>query len=978
MMSNRRLLVNSEQVNIAVKEAEFQVFLDQYKVHGKEFTHVSKDPSQKYYFGKGIVEEEDDGEIDDDTKMLEEKYQYLVYSGCRLGLLERPEKYGPLRMDLDFKTNIDNPNIDRQYTPEMIESLIFKVQSIISSSVSSEDFEPEMATCLLLEKSRPRTDKGYIIDGVHLHFPRFICENWFYDEIIRPQLIDHIIANKTFEQCTYINTPDTIVDKDIMTKQWCMYGSHSKDRTKSYDLREPYLVTNVYKYVSNRGENENGEKFSIKKCVTTSPEEDNGANKTQIETALMSIFAEEMIMKQESVIYYLPKLLSIRGYPESTPLTREVSSRRRRITNSRARRAIKNVRRPEDVMMDLKTIVDGKLMDMISPERAENYSDWMDVGWTLYCIGDGCPEARDMWIDFSRQGTSFQEDVCMEAWDKMEVKGKTMGSLIAMARKDSPREFREWRKQTINYYLYNSLTEEKPTEGDLSDVVKHLYSERFICASSKQNTWYEFMGHRWHRVDDCISLKKLFANDIRDLYYELSADIARKLSDLRNEPDRARAELDRVKLEKQAKRCTKIISVLKTVKFARDLAEMCKIQFHDEKFETKLDSIPYLFGCENGVLDLRAGIFREGRPDDYITLSCGLNYTEFNDDDEEVKQVDEYIRRVFLDQTLRDYFLDVTCACLEAGNTNKIFAVFTGEPDGGKSAMMDFIKKTFGDYFGSFNQEMFIMGSQVSSAQARPELDQSRGKRLMVVNEISKAHKFNPGALKLLTGNDDTYTRTLHSKGGLFRPQFTLFFCMNEPPEIPAHDNALWTRGRFIPCESMFVKPRDLLKNPVPDTEEERTAMKRWKADPIFLEEIYACADVFLWKLFKRYGEYKKRGLKDPEKVTLATLQVRHLNDVFLQFIRDRIEEVKKDDPEYENTFLKTSDVYQEFQSWNKENNAYLKEKWSKIQVQTELSKRLGPTTTKVRTQGWKGYRIFIESLDEEQLNYVQSALAKK
>jgi phage/plasmid-associated DNA primase len=151
--------------------------------------------------------------------------------------------------------------------------------------------------------------------------------------------------------------------------------------------------------------------------------------------------------------------------------------------------------------------------------------------------------------------------------------------------------------------------------------------------------------------------------------------------------------------------------------------------------------------------------------------------------------------------------------------------------------------------------------------------------------------------------------------------------------------------------------------------------MKRWAADPLFIEQVHEFRDALLWILFNRYQDYKLRGLKDPEKVTLATQNERYKNDVFLQFIRDRIEKVEETDIAYSSTFLKLTELAEEFQSWNKENNSYLREKWTRVQLQHEFSKRFGPTTAKGRSQGWQGYRIYLETLDDNQSNLVHEAL---
>ena len=91
-----------------------------------------------------------------------------------------------------------------------------------------------------------------------------------------------------------------------------------------------------------------------------------------------------------------------------------------------------------EVYEDLKVIEDGKIMEMLSDNRADPYDQWIDVGWTLFNVGQGCDKALDMWIEFSKRSEKFKEGKCEEEWDKMELRGKTIATLFFMAQQDSP------------------------------------------------------------------------------------------------------------------------------------------------------------------------------------------------------------------------------------------------------------------------------------------------------------------------------------------------------------------------------------------------------------------------------------------------------------------------------------------------------------------------------------------------------------
>ena len=886
-------------------------FINQYLIKDPKdpFTHQSRDPPRKYFIS------------DDELPLFFAKYSNAIQHDSRPTLMEIPSKtgLGPLRFDFDFKANYvdEATNVHRRYTEEMLQSIILKIQNVIRDVVNIEYFEEKLLYCVVLEKSAPRVEAGFVKDGFHLHFPYMIAEAWVQDQYFRSRIIEHYKSTNLFEECGFIESE--YVDDNMAKKPWCLYGSNSKKKgMEGYALHRKYGYGEMCRRVP-----------------------------------LNDIFDEiAMYNAQYYNAFIIPQYFSVCGnYRHPTPLVETVNQRPK---PRKQNHNIPRKRKEEDIAADLKLIVDGDIMNMISSDRSENYDQWLDVGWTLFCIGEGCQEALDLWLQFSRTSSKFIEAECVELWNKMELKGKSIGSLFAMAKNDNPALYKAWRKSTIDYHLYQSLFEQQPSEGDIAEVIKHLYYDRFVCVSASKKLWYEFRGHRWHKVDDAVSLKRLFRDDVKGLYMNLKSEIVQKqLVHKDNEEEIAR-------LEKQEKKCSKIISSLKTVTFTEKLMKMCIMDFHDEKFLTKLDENKQLFGCENGVLDLTTGLFREGRPEDYISKTCGLNYNiGYTWDDEDVKRVTEFYRKIFPDPDLRSYFYDAVCSCLEGGNTNKIFLMHTGESDGGKSANMKFLEYVFGEYMITFPSEMFIKSGKVSSAQARPELIRSKGARIAKCQEVSKTDDFDPRPIKELSGNDGLYVRGLYSDGGEFTPQFTLWICCNEPPKIPAHDAALWTRTRLLPYESKFVKPSERDKYPVPDTEEERMKLKRWVADDSIGKEFRNLAPALLWILFNRFSSYKIRGLKDAAKVRMSTDKYRHKNDVYLQFIDECIEKVENPT---ENDVLKLNVLFEEFKRWYKECDAnYSKEKMTKVTVSDEITKHLGTSTKVGRSMGWKGYRIIEE-----------------
>ena len=71
----------------------------------------------------------------------------------------------------------------------------------------------------------------------------------------------------------------------------------------------------------------------------------------------------------------------------------------------------------------------------------------------------------------------------------------------------------------------------------------------------------------------------------------------------------------------------------------------------------------HLFACANGVLDLKAQVFRPGRPDDYITLTNGRNYIEYNGDESDIDVFKDFIKKTFPNENRHEYFFsNFSCA----------------------------------------------------------------------------------------------------------------------------------------------------------------------------------------------------------------------------------------------------------------------------------------------------------------------------
>lgn len=900
---------------------------------GEPFTHGSMEPSGSYFIKE-----------DKDVVMFQTLYNNCCANKINkkegknfsLTFTEKPEKYTPLRFDFDFKASLDHP--ERQYDYILIKRIIEIIQTEIKRIVNPLEFKKNITWCLLLEKPL-RSDEGKIKDGVHLHFPHFITEVWvssyLYNQVENRINDDMLFSGKHFLE------PDNILDKGVNRCNWMMYGSSKAEKL------QPFLVTKCY--------------------------DDN-----LDEITLDKVFEEDMVGRKLSVKYYLPTFLSIRGYNDdlATPLLESFVDLREKLQKKKIKNSVSGTRTAEQVAADLRLIKEGDIMSMLKDERAEDYHMWMDVGWTLFNVGQGNDESLQMWIEFSQRSAQFVDGKCEELWYKMKLRDKTIGSLLAMAKSDNPLRYKEWKMFNVDKLIYDALhtTKDgkyKPNEYKVALVIKCLYSDKFICINSKQNIWYEFKNHRWFKLDNGIELEKLFSTevvDFLDLYREKRCNQQRNL-------DKTSAEYKA--LEEEIKRVSSLKLSLWECAFQGKLMAMCKKEFHQPSYYDKFNTNKLLWCCDNGVIDLENMLFREGRPDDYITMSCRKNYRKFSYDDDEVKDLQYQLRKIYVDDSIRNYALDLFASCLEGGNINKIFAIHTGRGDNGKSIIFKLIEKTGGDYVFKYSQGV-LTNKNVQSSGPRSDLMKSKNKRIAVVDELTPKDTINVGVLKLITGSDTMPARGMYKEDEEdLETTATLHLPCNDKPKIDARDAAVWNRNRIIDYQSVFIKPEDVKKKgPIPATEAEQFKQKRFKADKNFADKLDEIAPVFLWLLFERYKVYKKTGLNEPDCVTNSTNQYREENDPYIQFISDKLE--KTDNPEDK---LKIADLKTEFSAWYSEN--YPGSTFGKVNIQiirTEFSRSLGAPELKKKSEGlyWKGWKFATDEVDENQQRILEEVMKKK
>ena len=849
--------------------------------HESQYTHQTIETKKKY-----LIEETD---MDQFWSLYREHIAQKKF----VDMGEKPRLHGYTTIRGDFDIKIPESEADAYlkgnlhlYSTHEIMNVIEMYIGVIKKYI--KNVKPHQLYCCVLEKSAPFRADGYIKSGFHIEFPFLLLSRNEQKAFLFPTLDKEWIACDIFSR--FKTFPQSIFDtKAVLSNPWLLYGSKKSHSKEAYELS--FIVNGELETVSIT------EMMSVNHILNEDREPIEADEWEEYLPQIMSVIDSrktKYMNELKPCDYSISKTHLVRLPPLERDNDKLIP------TN------------PSEALREAKA-----LLPLLSSHRATDYVSWFEVGCVLFNVGANSVDAYDLWIEFSKRTTinNFSEAYCLNVWDDMKKSNYGIGTLIYYAKQDSPEAYNQYRQTNCRNSLIRSIEKNggQLTSYACAEALYHKYKNEFVYNGTGKDGWYKFDHHRWSQIAEGIELRKLIPT-LKDPIMEEMKRCRDKIAEVENER-RDKEENDqnvddenkKVKdLDKKRGMWLKEKNKLEDTPFKDKVLKECKDLFLDQEFSEKINNNMNLLGFKNGVLDMEIMEFREGRPTDYITLTTDTDFRYVSEREEEMHQINDYLMRVFPSEDLRNYFLDHIASCLKGGNVNKKVLVWSGVGDNSKSISEDLVKKVFGEYFHVFPTPL-LTGKRTQSSGASPELAKSAGTRFAVIQEPSEKEEFNIGVLKELSGNDMIYVRGLYKDATKILPQFKLVVICNKLPRIPSDDQATWNRIRVLDFESRFVNESEC-----PKTFEEQ--MKE-RVFPKILGFRFTpnMIQAFTSKLFRRFkdivdGVHKPR---EPDQVTHATKKYRVKNDIFANFINDKIRE----DPE---SHLTVTDLFGTFKEWYK------------------------------------------------------------
>jgi P4 family phage/plasmid primase-like protien len=841
-------------------ELSFSAFMSAHKCsYDSSYTHVSMG------FPKGIYQ------IGNQTLPQFWNMYSSVYKTHRQYIAEKQGEETPILVDVDLKIKLsDSKDFDESilYTQEQVKAVVMAYQQSITDHVNfegcDETKQTSAYTCVLLEKKPYMVEQGgiyYKKGGFHLHFPKIFLTKREHANYIIPKA--KLLTKGLFNNLGI----EDFIDAGVLGVNWLLYGS-SKISSEAYTATKCFL--------------KEGEATTL----------ENGLNDYKV-----AVFHKEeasaLKCDNHNIISMLPRILSVFLYNRfddyyfniktyvPSPLLNDIGV------------FCKQIRKFNEKSVEEQLKEADILLDMIHESRADSWDTWMKIGWCLHSISEGSVQGFVSWCNFSSRSNKYNESECISAWQNMRDNSFSIGTLKYFAKFDNPEMYKE---HTRNYTKKLFKVAIEGGHNDLAKILHNEFNNEFVCVSIRGKEWYQFKNHIWHINEVGTGLRERISNnnsvilthlqDIKDetmkkIYeqnYEETDD--EETDDEENGDECTKKD----KNKKKIKQINKLMSNCKSAPFKHNIMVEAQEMFYNERFLSLLNKNPYLIAFKNGVYDFQADVFREGTPEDYLSSCLPINYVDYKTTDHpQILQIEDFFRKIFPDDSLREYFLYQASQVFIGGNRAKIILFWTGEGNNGKTVTQYLFERMLGPMAVKFSTAL-ITGKKKDLGTAAPELARSGGGvRWAVMDEPNADETILSGTLKALTGNDSFFARDLFQKGKEtveITPLFKLHMICNKPPVIKDADKATWNRIRVVRFESTFLPA-----NECPSTVEEQIRQKKFPVDKNFSSDtVPKLLEPLAWFLINQQKLCKDVECVEPESVKIATEMFRQDNDIYKQF----------------------------------------------------------------------------------------------
>lgn len=892
---------------------------------------------------------------------------------------------GPILVDFDFRYNkdIDKKQHNESHIIEIITSYIYELKNYFVFK-NNDKFN-----IFILEKPNINTKASNLLnkDGIHMIIG-IQCDH-IIQRIVRNKMLDILSKNELLKNLPLINSWNEILD-DGITKghtNWQLYGSN-KPNNETYDITYNYEIT----YDESDGD------FCLEEIPIL--RSNNKINK--------NLFMQLTAQYEEHPIFALqPNAITERNnFCQISSIKRSTSSSKPIYKNIIMNDILDgnnayelyiteyNTLKISDIINE-NTLNDSILIMLNSFKQSQLKYDLTEIHEYAMILPDIFykPGSHDMnrklafalkntdermfltWIKVRSKASDFEYSSITKLYSEWkryfnqnnvnDKQNMTKKSILFWAKTYCPIEFEEVKKNSISSFIDITLKNEGTTpEYDIAKILYHVYKDEYLyIINGNCCEWYRFRNHRWELDPKGTSLRTNISDKIYTLYSSKQTELLNERMSLKinssidvdsdkNESQDI-SELESKNNEKNAyinkklKCVSKILISLKSTSSKNNIMREAQDLFLDNEFENKRDENKYLLGFKNGVYDFIEKRFRDGQPDDYITMSTNINYVELNHNNAThtkiIQEINEIISRIYPNKELCKYMWEHWASCLTGVNLNQTINFYLGNGSNGKSIITTLLKSAFGNYCDKCSIQL-ITDDRGKLGSASPELAKIKGLRIIYMSEPKKGAIYNDGVAKELTGDGELEARELYKGVKTFPIQCKFIACMNNLLEVRTNDDGTWRRIRLCLHESKFAFPEEM-----EDAKKENKFV--FERDPTLDSKLPEYSPYFMSMLIEIINKTGGR-VNDCDSVLSASKQYRKNQDFVCGFLSEMIDKTdnKKDK-------IKQTELFQEFKRWYSNEYSTKNIPIKSHELYEIMSKKYG----QVKNNSWSGVKIKYE-----------------
>jgi P4 family phage/plasmid primase-like protien len=320
-----------------------------------------------------------------------------------------------------------------------------------------------------------------------------------------------------------------------------------------------------------------------------------------------------------------------------------------------------------------------------------------------------------------------------------------------------------------------------------------------------------------------------------------------------------------------------VLKKLKSIAFKecveKELRSIYSVR-HPQQWLEKLDEITHVIGFEDGVYDFQEKRFREGLPEDFVTMSCGHSIHTQPDTSIQAKII-KFFEDVLPDEEKREYLLNMLACSIHGDRPNDDLLICQGRSSNGKSTMIRLQAAALGNYFYGPDVKMFLH-SKNSDSILSSETAKLKGKRCCMPTEANPGSVLNTQKVRQVTGGDLIQCRDLHKSAIEFTARALLIMGFNDVPSVSDASQAMERRMRILNFERRFVEQ---------PTEPHHLPIDKTLRDYVSSKEVGAQMMLMLIERFNRFGFV----FSTPESILKVARDFLAENDMLQEFLDDNI-----------------------------------------------------------------------------------------